>query len=180
MVLRPNYHKAKYFTENLLVTERCKTKVKLHKPVYLGLSVLDIRKIAMYEYWYDYVKPRYEDNAKLCSTDTDSSIVHVKTEYLAQTLNYDVQTPLPIGKNKKVIGLMRDELSRRIMKEFIVLRPNIYISLTNDDHVDKKSNATKKCVIKREIEFQDYKDYLKNKNITFKSQQRFKSQKLYY
>ena len=74
-----SYHKTKYFSENLLVTELRKIKVKMHKPVYLGLSILDVSK-NMYKHWYDYIKPKYEDNTKLCSMDADSFIVHVKKE----------------------------------------------------------------------------------------------------
>ena len=79
MVSRPNYHKTKYFSENLLVTELRKTKVKMHKTVYLGLSILEVSK-NMYKYWYDYIKPKYEDSTKLCSMDADSFIVQVKKE----------------------------------------------------------------------------------------------------
>ena len=61
----PNYHTKKRFSENLLAKEKKKTKVKLNKPVYLGMSILDISKTLMYKFWYDYIKPKYEDRAKL-------------------------------------------------------------------------------------------------------------------
>ena len=57
-----------------------KIKVKMNKPIYLGLSILEISKILMYEFWYDYLKPKYGDNVKLCYMDTDSFIMHIKTE----------------------------------------------------------------------------------------------------
>ena len=56
-----------------------KTKVKMNKPIYLGLSILEISKILMYEFWYDYMKPKYNDNVKLCYMDTDSFVMHIKT-----------------------------------------------------------------------------------------------------
>ena len=62
----PNYHTTKYFSENLIAIETEKTKVKMNKPIYLGMSILDISKTLMYEFWYDYIKPKYQDRAKLC------------------------------------------------------------------------------------------------------------------
>ena len=79
LVSEPNFHTTKFFTENLLAIEMRKTQILMNKPVYLGLSILDLSKTVMYEFWYDYVKPKYGENAKLCYMDTDSFIVHVKT-----------------------------------------------------------------------------------------------------
>ena len=76
----PNYHTTKYFSENLMATELKKTKVKINKPIYLGMSILDISKTLMYEFWYDYIKPKYQDRAKLCYMDTDSFVIYIKTE----------------------------------------------------------------------------------------------------
>ena len=89
-----------------------KTKVNMKKPIYLGLSILEISKTKMYEFWYDYMKPKYGDNIKLCYMDTDSSIMHIKTEDFYNdiaddvekrfdTSNYEINRPLPITKNKK-------------------------------------------------------------------------------
>ena len=78
----PNYHTTKWFSENLLAIEVKKTKVKLNKPVYLGLSILEISKTLIYEFWYDYMKPRYNDHVKLCYMVTDSFIMHIKTRFL--------------------------------------------------------------------------------------------------
>ena len=72
LVSEPNYHATKWFSENLLATEMKKIKVKKNKPVYLGLSILEISKTLMYEFWYDYIKPKYQDNARLCYMDTAS------------------------------------------------------------------------------------------------------------
>ena len=91
----------------------------MNKPVYLGLSVLEISKTLMYEFWYDYIKPKYCDDVKLYYMYTDSFIMHIKTEDFYKdiandvekrfdTSNYEVNRPLPTGKNKKVIGLMKD------------------------------------------------------------------------
>ena len=77
LVSEPNYHTKKWFSEKLLAIKMKKTKVKLNKPVYLSLSILEISKTLMYEFWYDYMKPKYGDNVKLCSMDTDSFIMHI-------------------------------------------------------------------------------------------------------
>ena len=74
LVSAPNYHTTKWFSEDLLAIEMKKTKVKMNKPAYLGLSILEISKTLMYEFWYDYIKPKYQNNAKLCYMDTDSFI----------------------------------------------------------------------------------------------------------
>ena len=91
LVSEPNYHTTKYFSENLLAIEMKKTKVKMNKPVYLGMSILDISKTLMYEFWYDYIKPKYQDKAKLCYMDTDSFVIHIKTEDFYEDIANDVE-----------------------------------------------------------------------------------------
>ena len=83
--------------------------------------------------------------------------------------------PLPIGKNKKVIELFKDELGQRIMKEFCALRVKTYSYLMDDNSEVNKSKGTTKCSKKRELMFENYKDSLFNNKIILKSQQRFKS-----
>ena len=75
LVSEPNYHTTKQFSENLLAIEMKKTKVKMNKPVYLGMSILNISKTLMYEFWYDYIKPKYKEQAKLCYMVNDSSLL---------------------------------------------------------------------------------------------------------
>ena len=165
-----------------------KTKVKMNKPIYLGLSILEISKLLMYEFWYDYMKPKYGNNVKLCYMNTDSFIMNIKTENFYKdiandvekrfdTSNYEVDRPLSTGKNKKVIGLMKDELGGKIITEFVTLRPKTYSYLTDDCKEDKKAKGTKKCVIKRMTKFNDYKNCLLKDEVILKSQQRFISKK---
>ena len=206
LVSEPNYHTINLISEDLSITEMKKTKVKMNKPIYLGLSILEISKILMYEFWYDYMKPKYNNDVKLCYMDTDSFVMHIKTndfykdiasdvENRFDTSNYEVNTsettaepsslecsvsarrPLPTGKNKKVIGLMKDELGGKIITEFVTLRPKTYSFLTDDGKEDKKAKGPKKCVIKKMIKFNDYKKCLLNGEIILKSQQRFISNK---
>ena len=197
LVSEPNYHTTKRFSENLLAIEMKKTKVKMNKPIYLGMSILDISKTLMYKFWYDYIKPKYGDRAKLCYMDTDSFVIHIITEDFYKDIANDVERwfdtfncdendkrLLPIGKNKKIIGLFKDELGGKIMEEFCALRAKTYAYLINgyndDDYdkekiINKKAKGTKKCVIKRRLMFENYKDCLLNDKIIIKSQQRFKS-----
>ena len=188
LVSEPNYHTINYISEDLSIIEMNKTKVKMNKPIYLGLSILEISKIFMYEFWYYYMKPQYNDNIKLCYMDTDSLVMNIKTEDFYKditndvekrfdTSNYEVNRPLPTGKNKKVIGLMKDELEGKIITEFFTLRPKTYSYLINDCKEDKKAKGTKKCVIKRVIKFNDYKNCLLKDEVILKSQQRFISKK---
>ena len=188
LVSESNYHTINLISEDLSIIEMKKTKVKMNKPIYLGLSILEFSKILMYEFWYDYMKPKYNSNVKLCYMDTDSFIMNIKTnnfykdiasdvENRFDTSNYEANRPLPTGKNKKVIGLMKDELGGKIITEFVTLRPKTYSFLTDDGKEDKKAKETKKCVIKKMIKFNDYKKCLLNGEIILKSQQRFKSKK---
>ena len=98
-----------------MAIEMKKTRVKMAKPLYLGMSILDISKILMYELWYDYISPKYGDSTKVCYTDTGSFIIYIKTEDFFKDISNDVEKwfdtsnynkhdkiLLPIGKNKKV------------------------------------------------------------------------------
>ena len=184
LVSESNYHTMNYISEDLSIIEMKITKVKMNKPIYLGLSILEISKLLMYEFWYDYMKPKYGDNVNLCYMDNDSFIINIKTEDFYKDIandvdkrfdpsNYQCNRPLPTGKNKEVIGLMKDELAGRVITEFVALRPKTYSYLTDDCKEDKKAKGSKKCVIKRMIKFDDYKNCLLNGEVILKSQQRF-------
>ena len=189
LVSEPNYHTINLISEYLSIIEMKKTKIKMNKPIYLGLSILEISKILMYEFWYDYMKPKYNDNVKLCYMDTDSFVMYIKTNDFYKDISNDVECkfdtsnyitnrrPLPIGKNKKVIGLMKDELGGEIITEFTALRPKTCSYLTDNDKIDKKFKGTKKCTINKIIKFNDYKKCLLNNEVILKSQQRFISKK---
>ena len=163
LVSELNYHTINLISEDLSIIEMKKTKVRMNKPIYLGLSILEISKTLMYEFWYDYMKPKYANNVKLCYMDTDSFIINIKTNYFYKdisndvknrfdTSNYEVNRPLPTGKNKKINGFMKDELGGKIITGFVTLRPKTYSFLTDDGKEDKKAKGTKKCVIKNKIQ----------------------------
>ena len=184
LISEPNYHTINYISEDLSITEMNKTKIKMNKPIYLGLSILDISKILMYEFWYDYMKRKYGNRVKLCYMDTDSFVTNDFYKDIANdvekrfdTSNYECNRPLPIGKNKKVVGLIKDELGGKIITEFVTLRPKTNSYSTDDGKEDKKAKGTKKCVIKRMIKFDDYKNCFLKDKVLLKSQQRFISKK---
>ena len=112
LVSEPNYHTINLISEDLSIIEMKKTKVKMNKPIYLGLSILEISEILMYEFWYDYMKLKYGNDVKLCYMDTDSFVMNIKTNDFYKdissdvdnkfdTSNYEVNRSLPIGKNTK-------------------------------------------------------------------------------
>ena len=187
LVSEPNVHTMKLIDNNLAIIEMRKVNVKMNKPIYLGLSILDISKITMYEFWYDYVKIKYQDKARLCYMDTDSFVVNIKTKDFHKdvsqdvtkrldTSNYTFDRPLPTGINKKVIGLMKDELGGDIITEFVALRPKAYSYITNNFIEMKKAKGTKKCIVNKMLRFEDYKTCLFDNGKVLKSQQRFKSE----
>ena len=153
----PNYHSTKYISEDLLIMEMKKTEVKMNKPVYLGQSILDISKTLMHEFWYNYIKPKYGDSARLCYMDTDSFVIHIKTEDFYKDISNDVyrwfdtsnydendERSLPTAENEKVIGLFKDELGGKIMIEFVALGTKAYAYLMEDGSEHKKNKRNKK------------------------------------
>ena len=167
-----------------------KIKVVMNKPVYLGQAILDLSKIVMYEFRYDYMVPKYGlENLKLCYMDTDSLVYDIKTEDFYEDIANDVAArfdtsgynktdfrPLPIGLNRKVIGLMKDELGGK-MTEFVALRPKLYSYKKLDGSEDKKCKGIKKYVVKKTLTFEDYKTCLFSNSTEYRSQLMFRSSK---
>ena len=186
--MKPNFKGGVLMGADLMSCEMGKVKVKMNKPVYLGQAILDLSKIIMYEFHYDYMKRKYnESDLKLLYMDTDSLVYDIKTEDFYKDIAEDVETrfdtsgyvlwrPLPIEKNKKVIGLMKDELGGKIMKEFISLRPKMY-SHRVEESEPKKCKGIKKCVVKKTITFEDYKRCLFGGINIHRSQMMFRSKK---
>ena len=183
-----NYHSTKYISKDLLVMEMRKTEVRMNKPIYLGQAILDLSKTLMFEFWYDYIKPKFGDKARLCYMDIDSYVLYIKTDDFYKNISNDVDKwfdtsnfskndnrPLEIGKNKKVLGKFKDELRGKIMVEFCALRAKAYAYQLGDDTENKKAKGTKKCIVKREITFNNYVDSLFKNDVLLKSQHRFRS-----
>ena len=198
-LMKPNFKSGVRFDENLMGCEMGRIKVVMNKPVYLGQAILDLSKIVMYEFYYDYMTKKYSsDRLQLCYMDTDSLVYRIQTEDFYEDISEDVPArfdtsgyipdrspegdcaqcrPLPIGLNKKVIGLMKDKLGCIIMTEFIALRPKLYSYKVLNGAEDKKCKGIKKCVIKKTLTFEDYKSCLFNSDTIYRSQLMFRSMK---
>ena len=188
-VMRPNFKSGVLFGENLMGCEIGKIKVVMNKLVYLGQAILNLRKIVMYEFHYDYMVPKYGlEKLKLSVMDTDSLVYDIKTEDFYEDIANDVEARfdtsgysktdfrlLPISVNKKVIGLMKDELGGKIMTEFVALRPKLYAHKKLGGSEDKKCKGIKKCVVKKTLTFEDYKTCLFNYSTEYRSQLMFRS-----
>ena len=138
-VMKPNFRDGFPFSKHLFAVEMGKNEIKMNKHVYRGQAILDLSKTLMYEFHYDYIRPKYDSKARLCYTDTDSFVHEIEAEDFCRNIAKDVKKrfdtsgyskndnrPLPIGENKKEIGLMKDELGGKIMTEFVALRAKMY------------------------------------------------------
>ena len=184
-VMKTNFKSGVLFGENLIGCEMGKIKVVMNKPVYLCQAILDLSKILMYEFHYDYMVPKYGKKLNLCYMDTDSLIYDIETKDFYKDIAKDVKErfdtsgylpnrPLPIGLNRKVIELMKDELGGEIMEEFVTLRLEMYSYRTSGKE-SKKCKGIKKCVVKKTITFEHYKKFLFSGETSYRSQLMFRS-----
>ena len=173
LTCKPNYQHHTIFCENLTAVHMKKVSLKFNKPVYLGMSILDLSKTLMYDFHYNYIKPKYGDNAKLLFTDTDSLAYEIQTEDFYRDISSDVKekfdtsnypkdhpSGILTGVNKKVIGMFKDEASGKQIAEFVGLRAKLYSYRVEESYEEKKCKGVKKAVIKKTITFNDYKDCL--------------------
>ena len=182
LVMKRNFKSGVRFGENLMGCDMRKIKVVMNKPVDLGQAILDLSKIVMYEFHYDYMAPKYGKKLDLCYMDTDSLIYNIETEDFYKGIAEDVPArfdtsgynPLRVGLNKKVIGLMKDELGGEIMTEFVTLRPKMYAYKTRSAE-SKKCKGIKKCVVRKTISFEDYKVCLFGGGSSYRYQLMFRS-----
>ena len=163
----------------------------MSKPVYLGQAILDLSKTLMSEFYDDYMRPKYGNKVTLCYMDTDSFVYEIETEDFYRDIEKDVKKrfgtsgyskddkrPLPIGENKKVIGLMKDELGGKVMTKFVALRAKMYAYRKIDKEVEEKHcKDTKKGVVSEGLTFDDYKNCLFDGETVCREQMFFKKEK---
>ena len=174
LVAKPNLKSPpKIFSENLVSVHMKKTSLTMNKPVYLGMCILELSKIIMYDFHYNYIKSKYGDKAKLLFTDTDSLMYEIETEDFYKDIAGDVKdrfdtsdypenhpSGIPTGINKKVLGMMKDEAVGKIIKEFVGLRSKLYSFIMNDGGETKKCKGIKRQVVESSIRHEHYKTCL--------------------
>ena len=202
LIAKSNFRGSYILDDSELVSVRMgESTVMLNKPIYLGQSILDISKTLVYKFHYEYIKPRYSNKARLLFTDTNSLRYKIQTEDFYKdisddvprwfdTSNYSKDHPsnIPVGMNKKVLGMMKDAAGGKQITEFVGLRSKLnafkvqkHGNMCHDKTCDGNCNnndcyrvESKKCkgvknnVVKKNILFEIYKDCLfysqKNKN----------------
>ena len=150
-VMKPNFKSRMLYGPDLMGCEMGKMVLKMNEAVYIGQAILDLSKTIMYEFHHDYMIPKYGDRLALCYMDTNSLIYSIETEDFYKDIADDVESrfdtsgyrpdgsrPLPVEHNKKVIGLMKDDLGGQIMSDFVALRPKMYAYKVGN-------NESKKC-----------------------------------
>ena len=173
LVAKPNFRSRKIFSENLVSVHMKQTSLTMNKPVYLGMCILDLSKTVMFDFHYNYIKPKYANKAKLLFTDTDSLLYEIETEDFYKDISRDVRnrfdtsdypqnhpSGIPTGINKKVLGMMKDEAAGKNIKEFVGLRAKLYSFIMDDGAESKKCKGVKKQVVESSIKHEDYKTCL--------------------
>lgn len=172
-IAQPNFKRRKIFSENLVAIEMLKTEILMDKPLVIGMSVLDISKVVMCDFHYNYMKPKYGEDVRILYTDTDSFIYTICCDDFYNDMKADIHKydtsdyadknayKMP-QVNKKVPGLMKDENNGKCMTEFVGLRAKMYsIRVDNKDAI-KKAKGVKKYVLNKKICFDDYLRCIRN------------------
>ena len=175
LIAKPNFSRTKLFDDSLAALHMYKTRLTLNKPVYVGMSVLDLSKLWMYDFWYSNLKKKYGLNIQLMYSDTDSILAEVRTEDIysdiaADIANYDTSNypkdhPLYSTTNNKVLGKFKDECAGAPIVEFVGLRPKMYsvlIAREKDSNI-RKAKGVKKYIVKKQICHTQYIEALKGK-----------------
>jgi len=185
---KPTFHAFRIFNEDLVAIHMLKQKLYLNRPIYVGFSILDLSKILMYDFHYNYIKTKYGQNAKLLFTDTDSLCYAISTEdvyqdmmrdkHLFDTSEYDPEHPLYSTENKKVLGKMKDETHGIPIQEFVGLKSKMYSMIYEEDGklTEKKTaKGIKKSVIKHHTKHDHYKECLFDRTVHLSSMNQIRS-----
>ena len=178
---KPNYDKTTIFSQDLIAVHMKKTEFIFDKPIYTGMCILDLSKLLMFDFHYNYIKKKFGDDAKLLFTDTDSLEYEIETENVYKDISSDVQkyfdtsnyspdhpSGIATQKNHMVIGKFKDEYGGKQIKEWVGLRLKIYSNLMDDDTTIKKDKGIKKVVIKNNLTHEEYRECLFNNTIVEK------------
>ena len=170
LIADPSFPRATVFDDDLAAIHMHKTKLLLNRPVYVGMSILDLSKRHMYDFYYNILKKKYGDRCRLFYTDTDSLLIEIQTEDvyadmaatadLYDTSDYPKDHPLYSATNKKVLGKMKDECAGVPIAENVGLRPKMYSSLRADDKTIRKAKGVKRDIVKKLLHHEQYKEAL--------------------
>ena len=170
LVASPLYSRFAKFTNDLAGIDMHKSNLLLNKPVYTAMTILDNSKILMYDFFHNKLKQQYGPKHELLYTDTDSRLLEIETDdvykdieadkNLYDTSDYPKEHSLHSGANKKVLGEMKDECAGTPIAECVCLRPKMYSIMKADEKIIKKAKGVKKCVVKKEIKHEQYKETL--------------------
>lgn len=190
LVCKPNFLDRVIYSESLAAVSCSKESILFNKPIYIGFSVLELSKVHMYSFHYNVMKKYFGTKIRLLYSDTDSLFYEILTDDIYDqmnspelkqyfdTSNYDKNHPCFSMKNKKVLGLFKDECSGKIIVEYIGLRPKLYCYKIFESLVKKKAKGIKNNVVQRGITFDDFKSCLLDRNSNIcKQQTTFKSKK---
>ena len=180
-ISKPNFHSSKTLVEDKMILMKLNKKtVQLNKPIYAGFSILELSKYHMYDFHYNVMKPRYNENIELMMTDTDSLVYCINTEDFYKDMydmkhyfdmsEYSKSNPIYDDINKKVIGKFKDETGDKVIKEFVGVRSKVYAIQTETPitlklEESKKLKGIPKMIVKKQITLKDYRNcVLENKD----------------
>ena len=162
----------KIFDNDLVAIHKNKVTLTLIKPTYIGMCILELRKVLMHDFHYDYIKNKYGNNSRLLSTDTDSLMYEIKTEDVYKIFcndkkmfnysNYSTKSKYYDNSNKLVVDKMKDETAGVAIEEFVGLKPKMHSYLVNDNSEHKKAKGMNRNIVAT-ISHNEYKDILLNK-----------------
>ena len=181
---KPTYVSSKMFNENLMAVHKIKKALTLNRPACVGMCILDLSKMLMYDFHYNYIKKKYDDRAKLLFTDTDSLTYEIEAEDVYKDLwndkdmfdnsDYPENSPYHFNANKKIIRKFKDEACGVPITEFVGLKSK---NVKDNEKGGWTAKGIKKCVIKNSIKHEDYKNVLLNNEQLHHKMKTIRSQK---
>lgn len=193
MVAQPNFKQWTGFGDDLVAIHMHNTVIKMSRPISVGMSVLELSKVLMYDFYYNFMKPKYGENVEMLYTDTDSFMLNVKTDSFYTDMVADIDerydtSDYPLNnvygieqKNKKQPGFFKDELNGRLMTEFVGLRSKMYSFRCSDSNnvcsETKKAKGVTKNTVTKTIQFSDYVDCIENGTILVRTQNTIRSKR---
>ena len=169
---KPTFVSSKILSKTLMAVHKVKETLTLNRPAYVGMCILDLSKMLMYDFLYNYMKRKYNNRATLLFTDTDSLTNKIEAEDIYKDFwndkdmfdnsDYLESSPYYCNVNKKIIGNFKDEACSIPITEFIGLKSKMYSYVKDNEKGGRTAKGIKKNVIKNNIKHEDYKSTLMN------------------